>query len=302
MNKTQLNLETVTPMFLHGYDTGTLELRPPPFKALFRYWWRTVQNPITSRALRKDEALREDEARKFGGTDGRAPFSIRIPGEQIQKLSRTSEEYSLLPHRANMDPVPAYGVEQAFCLELITKDAAASTTYTQIAKLGFLLGGIGNRSRRGFGSVRDTGWNFTNVSDLQCEILNTLNAVADNPRFQINDSFSINGQTVQIIESTIASLPKYPVIRRVYFGNPINRVDQLLENIGWATHNHADSALGSIDPRMASPIHVRIQKINSGFVPVVTQLNSVFPNAEPYNAKSYTYEQEQQNFIQEIIT
>ena len=301
MNKTQLNLKTVTPMFLHGYDTGTLELRPPPFKALFRYWWRTVQNPIDSRDLRKDEVLRKDEARKFGSTKGRSPFSIRIPGEQIQKLSRTSEEYNLLPHRINMDPVPAYGVERAFCLELITKDVAATTTYTQIAKLGFLLGGIGNRSRRGFGSIRDTGWSFTNVSDLQCEILDTLNAVAGtaahDPRFQINDNFSINGQTVQIIESTITSLPNYPVIRRVYFGNPTNSVDQLLEDIGWATHNHADSALGGINPRMASPIHVRIHKINSGFVPVVTQLNSIFPKAAPHN-----YEQQQQNFIQEIIT
>ena len=235
MARTQLNLETVTPMFLHGYDTGKLELRPPPFKAMFRYWWRAVQNPTGSRDLL------EDEARKFGSTDGRAPFSIRIPGEQIEKLSRNPGEYSLLPHRTNMDPVPAYGMEQAFCLELITKDVAATTTYTQIAKLGFLLGGIGNRSRRGFGSIRDTGWNFTNVSGLQTEILNTLNAVAGTaanaPRFQINGSFSINGQTVQIIESTIASLPKYPVIWRIYFGEPMSDINQLLTNIGQTTES-----------------------------------------------------------------
>ena len=296
MHKTLLNLETVTPMFLHGYDTGELELRPPPFKALFRYWWRTVQNLTNSRDLR------EREARRFGSTDGRSPFSIRIPGEQIEKLSRNSGEYSLLPHKTNMDPVPAYGVEQGFCLELITKDVAATTTYTQIAKLGFLLGGIGNRSRRGFGSIRDTGWSFTNVPGLQNEILNTLNAVAGpaahTPRFRINGSFSINGHTVQIIESTLPSFPKYPVIWRIYFGNPINDVDQLLENIGWATHNHADSALGGISPqRMASPIHVRIQKINNGFIPIVTQLNSIFPSAAPHS-----YKKKQQNFIQEIIT
>ena len=54
MNSTQLNLETVTPMFLHGHDT-VLELRPPPFKALFRYWWRTVQD-CDWRSLQKAEA------------------------------------------------------------------------------------------------------------------------------------------------------------------------------------------------------------------------------------------------------
>ena len=44
MQKTKLELETVTPMFLHGYNNRILELRPPPFKSLFRYWWRTVQD------------------------------------------------------------------------------------------------------------------------------------------------------------------------------------------------------------------------------------------------------------------
>lgn len=46
MLKTILKLETVTTMFLHGYDNKILELRPPPFKALFRYWWRTVSNNV----------------------------------------------------------------------------------------------------------------------------------------------------------------------------------------------------------------------------------------------------------------
>ena len=296
MHKTLLNLETVTPMFLHGYDTGELELRPPPFKALFRYWWRTVQNLTNSRDLR------EREARRFGSTDGRAPFSIRIPGEQIEKIKQELwGNIACCPIKPIWIPVPAYGVEQGFCLELITKDVAATTTYTQIAKLGFLLGGIGNRSRRGFGSIRDTAWSFTDVPGLQNEILATLNAVAGpaahTPRFRINGSFSINGHTVQIIESTLPSFPKYPVIWRIYFGNPINDVDRLLENIGRATHNHSHSALGGISPRMASPIHVRIQKINNGFIPIVTQLNSIFPSAAPHS-----YEKKQQNFIQEIIT
>ena len=31
MHTTQLELEIVTPMFLHGHDPNLLELRPPPF-------------------------------------------------------------------------------------------------------------------------------------------------------------------------------------------------------------------------------------------------------------------------------
>ena len=48
---------------------------------------------------------------------------------------------------------------------------------------------------------------------------------------------------------------------------------------------------------MASPIHVRVQKVKDQFIPIVTQLNSVFPDADPPN-----YEQIQQDFIHEVIT
>ena len=278
MLKTQLNLETITPMFLRGYDNEQLELRPPPFKALFRYWWRAAQG------FNIANALRDAEAKLFGSTDRKAPFSIYIPGTVELK----EHPYRLLPHKTNMDPVPAYDAAQQFDLHLITQDPSVASTYKQIAKLGFLLGGVGNRSRRGFGSIRDVNWNFTDVNNLRQEVLNTLNHVASATHFQINGN---------IIASTLTSFPRYPVIQRVYFGNCINDIDHLLKEVGRATHNHSHSALGGINPRMASPIHVRIQKVNGKFVPIVTQVNSVFPGAAPSNCL-----QKQQNFINAVIS
>ena len=84
----ELNLKTVSPMFLHGHDDKIVELRPPPFKALFRYWWRTVQDCNV-------DTLREDEAKLFGSTKGKAPFSIRIPAK---KGLGVPIEYSPVPH------------------------------------------------------------------------------------------------------------------------------------------------------------------------------------------------------------
>ena len=90
MTKTDLKLETVTPMFLHGHDNRVLDLRPPPFKALFRYWWRTVQDC-------DENTLRKGEAKLFGSTDGKAPFALRISGAtNLGKPIR----YSPLPHKA----------------------------------------------------------------------------------------------------------------------------------------------------------------------------------------------------------
>ena len=292
MNTTQLELETVTPMFLHGHDNKVLELRPPPFKALFRYWWRTVQDCSW-------KSLSEQEAALFGSTDGKAPFSLRISG--ATNLG-PAIKYSPLPHKgsAKMD---AYDVGKSFNLCLITKNTSDASDYKQIAKLGFLLGGIGNRSRRGFGSICETSWNFKNVSDLRKEILETLNTFA-NDRF-VEKKRSINDRSVQIIESKNCTnnspKPEYPVIRRVFFAQQADTVKNLLEKIGEATHKHQDRALGyARGGKMASPIHVRIQKVGTGYLPIVVQLYSVYPGHTSSNQQKQNF-QKQLNFIDHII-
>ena len=275
MNSTQLKLETVTPMFLRGSDNESPELRPPAFKALFRYWWRAAV------AERDADNLRARESCLFGNTKGRSPLSVRISGT----VPLPSGEYSPLPHKHGGFESRAYRPNGTFNLTLA---APQLSEYEKIAKLGFLLGGVGNRSRRGFGSIRSQCWNFIDVTNLRQEILQTLNDIVGVNQFQVNG---------QIIESTLTNFPDYPVIRGIFFGTPMDNVDDLLTEIGQATHNHSDDALGGINPRMASPIHVRIQKVGNQFVPIVTQLNSVFPPSRtPHN-----YEQKQQNFINAVI-
>ena len=283
MNRTELNLETVTPMFLHGESSKRLELRPPPFKSLMRYWWRTVQDC-------EWKSLQRDEAKLFGSTDRKAPFSIRILGE----TNLDSTEYKPLPHRTDRRGflADAYKGGQSFDLYLITKNGSDAATYEQISKLGFLLGGVGNRSRRGFGSIRKKSWNFTDVLNLRKEVLDTLNAVACDNRFQMKG---------QIIESKLTRFPNYPVVQRIFFGNPTPDVDSLLRKIGQATHDamgsNRDHTLGAGSPRMASPVVVRIQKVKNKFVPIVTQLYPIYPRYTPNS-----FEQKQKRFIDAIIT
>ena len=291
MDITYLNLETVTPMFLHGHDNKIVELRPPPFKALFRYWWRAVQDYDT-------DQLREREAELFGSTDGKAPFSIRI---EKKKDLGVPKEYSPLPHK-NTFKMDAYDVGKQFNLCLITKNASDTSTYKQIAKLGFLLGGVGNRSRRGFGSIREASWNFTSISDLRGEILKTLNAVTNTNRFQTNNHFNIKGNTFKIIESKRRNNypPEYPIIQRIFFGELIKDFEELVKKIGQATSDakrrNKDYTLGEGRPRMASPIVVRIQKIDSQYIPIVTQLYSKYPTYIPKDIS-----RKQNNFIHDII-
>ena len=275
MESIQLRLETVTPMFLRGYDNKILELRPPPFKSLFRYWWRAAVGQINA------DNLRAEESRLFGSTQGRSPLSIRIPSGA--KL--LSDEYPPLPHKPHSFQNQAYRPNGKFNLTLA---APQLDEYEKIAKLGFLLGGVGNRSRRGFGSIRYQNWNFQNINVFQQKVYQTLDGISPGRFLHCSNEIQL--------DSTI-TVPAYPVIQAIYFGvNLWDDVDALLRRIGQATHDHCDNALGSPAPRMASPIHIRIQKVGDQFVPVVTQLNSVFPGPAPPN-----YKRKQTDFIAQIL-
>ena len=164
------------------------------------------------------------------------------------------------------------------------------TYYESIAKLGFLLGGVGNRSRRGFGSIRDVGWHFANIPDLRDDILHTLDNITGPGQFVIN-----------AVGDSIVSRPsffKYPVIRKIFFGQPTTNLQLLLKNIGQATHDHDDDALGYAYPqkRLASPIHVRIQKVGNDYLPIVTLMRW---NYQGYNRLADL--KKQRMFIDAII-
>lgn len=282
-----LNLETVTPMFLHGANSKKLELRPPPFKALFRYWWRATQ------AATDLDWLRDKERKLFGDTGRKSRLLMHIPGSQ----EPVKGNYQPLPHhtgkklcanceykRANENckkgyENKAYIAGEQFTMKLSARDL---DFYEKIVKLGFLLGGIGNRSRRGFGSIRilKNCWDFTDVADLRENTWKILNGVVNNDPFQKSEE-KIKAKdgsilTTKIVGSKLTKSPSYPVIWRIYFGSQSKDVDSLLKTIGQATHDHDNDALGYAKgpKRMASPVHVTINKVAGGYIPVITQLHT----------------------------
>ena len=292
MHTTELELEIVTPMFLHGHDSDLLELRPPAFKSLFRYWWRAAQ-VITSK-----NTLRREEGKLFGDTRQGSPLRMRILGQR----NLEPENYQPLPHHiggqgCNNCPrgkrckkgytKKAYCPDQQFKIILT---ASRTAYYASISKLSFLLGGIGNRSRRGFGSIRCADWNFRCINELEEKVYQTLEDISPT-------IFNRHSHTIQVNSPPAPRLPKYPTIRTIYFGQLLSSsTDDLLTKIGQATHDNNHNALGNDNPRMASPIHVRIQKVSNKYVPIVTQLHWNYPG---YTSADLT---RQQSFIDQIIS
>ena len=248
----------------------------------------------------KSGVLRDQEGKLFGNTKQKSPLLIHISG--MEKLNQ--KDCQPLPHHKGGRHCPnclphempckkgyknkAYAPDQQFKIRLTAPNLK---DYKRIAELSFLLGGIGNRSRRGFGSIRYKGWNFQTVDDLEKMVYQTLEGISPG---------QFKHKTGKIWTNGSISLPNYPMIQSIYFGvKTSNKVSDLLHKIGQKTHDHSDDALGYAkgQRRLASPIYVHIQKIGNKYLPIVTQLWSPYPiNRTPQNIR-----QKQQDFIHDII-
>lgn len=149
------HLEVVTPMFLAGADQQTIKhegLRSPSVKSALRWWWRAV-SPIAEHA-----ALKAEEGKLFGDTDS---------GQGLRVTTSTASNWAVISPDA--DGSLGYLLGQGLYRHGrgVTRPAIASGSQAtlqisarsvdqhidQAIEAIFLFGGLGARSRRGFGSL-----------------------------------------------------------------------------------------------------------------------------------------------------
>jgi CRISPR-associated protein Cmr1 len=143
-----ISLKVVTPLFL-GNASQQAELRPPSLKGVMRFWHRAMgpENLTT-------------EGEMFGSSgkseSGQAPFFLRV-GKNIVRNETVG-------HRSTERRYLGYGVEKRQCippgetleLNIVFRPCASLRVREGVRQsLRFLnyFGGLGARSRRGFGSV-----------------------------------------------------------------------------------------------------------------------------------------------------
>lgn len=201
----------VTPMFCGGASRERAEFRIPSFKGVLRWWWRALAWSRFGGDLRR---IREEEALLFGSADkGQGRVLIRLlPGNPPQGL----ETKALLTSGGSVVGPGArylgYGVLEAFdrrptngkpgarggeltrpCLaapfelklELRCRELEPSRRdllLDALRALG-LLGGMGAKSRKGYGSLVLTGlgatgrdWNEPSSPEALCQQIGDLQA------------------------------------------------------------------------------------------------------------------------------
>jgi CRISPR-associated protein Cmr1 len=166
--KREFEVEVVTPMFLGGANTNEAELRTPSLKGMLRFWWRAT------RGIHNIQKLKEEEAELFGDTTCKSLTKISIEpigNLTISKDLKTRGETFIVHgkpvhildylaygtytyekgkgnvyHKEHILPGNRFHLKIE-CLEKHMKEVLSALAWM------IHYGGIGARSRNGFGSL-----------------------------------------------------------------------------------------------------------------------------------------------------
>ena len=290
--KADIKFKLVTPCILAGADQKKAEMRVPSIRGQLRWW---------SRALGYDNM-----SEVFGGTDGDAKASvliIRDLTENIQSTVKNGEQlsgnrfdYFLWPMRPTRQDLAAgnRGVLQAnqeVHIRILEKKVKTDVTLPdQILKAFLLLGNLGTRSRRCYGSIYPTDviidgekWDIpTTIDELKIELENILDSdadcyirsITDKPCKDFNTGIKKCADFLKIFRcgSRRSGRPsrwgqndhdaRYQNVNELYrpaLGLPLKQ-----------TYSDKVKVTTSVDgfERLASPVHFKVIELSDGFWPI----------------------------------
>jgi CRISPR-associated protein Cmr1 len=268
-HKLQATLETVTPLFLGGSDPrGQPELRAASFRGAMRFWLRALLGGVLGD---RPDKIFERESQVFGSTDHASPVVVRL---ELHNLG--SDGFNPLPHKQVTFRFNGFKPGQRFDICLLSRDEDALQQAQKALLLLCYLGGLGRRSRRGFGSLQITDGELAltakTVKELSKALKQRLDAILPSSFAELSD------------------VPRFPILHpdwaqiKVY----TQEFDSDSELEGWRkaikfvmdkAHKHKNPALGFANPRQASPVHVHVTRLSTGKYALVltTMLSQLNP-------------------------
>ncbi len=246
LNSITIRYKIITPLLMHGNDGKTPELREQSFKGIMRFWWRAIHGNLDL------EALKKEEAKIFGNKEQKSSFRMKVSSVNLQ-----SENFNPLPHKDSKFRINGFSPNQNFEITFLGENL---NLVKNIFILSTILGEFGQRSRRGFGSIKVISVNNENFDfNYSKESINAF-IKKINPNFTTKDN-----------SENFKSFKKFPYIKSIDIGKNYSNYNDLLRKISEAIHKF--SCFGSANPRFASPVYVTINKNNNQYVPIITSLN-----------------------------
>jgi len=276
-----VTLETVTPLFLGGAEPRSEpELRAPACRGALRYWLRAVLGGVIGD--NNLAGLHQLESAVFGSTDSGSPIHLRLHG-----ILESSDE-KILPHKegrqAGRRKAFRAGQRMELTMRQFRNDAGAvwQMAYS-VLNLALTFGGIGLRSRRGYGTLRIVqSSDPTLVSPLAAT---SLDGWKQHIKHVAEDAVASARHLAQSRKVALVDLPKGPTrypcashlglirVCDLQAGSSLAAVTQFMQKAP------QDQAFGGIKPRQASPLWVRPIQLTDHYGLLLVVLASYFNGA-----------------------
>lgn len=259
--KLTVTLETVTPLFLGGANPrGASELRPPSFRGVLRYWLRAALGGVIGD--NNLDALHQLESSVFGSTEFGSPVHVRLKPVGGESGSRTKK----ILHKEGREAGSRQAIQSGQQFELMLSMPYRGTQEVWTAaiaalRLAVTFGGVGLRSRRGYGTLRviqSTDQAQLPVSPASLQgwqrfvIQGAENAIVACRRLaQAQKVFTLAGSPCDVTSFPCANTQSLIMISALSAPGAIEAITQFMRRVP------KDLALGGISPRQASPLWVR---------------------------------------------
>jgi CRISPR type III-B/RAMP module RAMP protein Cmr1 len=124
------------------------ELRAASFRGAMRFWLRALLGGVLGD---RPDKIFQCESQVFGSTDHASPVVVRLEPHNLG-----SDGFNPLPHKQVTFRFNGFKPGQRFDICLLSRDEDALQQAQKALLLLCYLGGLGRRSRRGFGSLQIT--------------------------------------------------------------------------------------------------------------------------------------------------
>jgi len=259
----EFDIEIVTPMFLGGADTDDAELRAPSIKGMLRFWWRATCG------IDNFQDMKEKEADIFGSTEKKASFSIQIEkSDTILPILKNLPTGSMVPvenktYRIGIIDYLAYGIRDhrqgylrkhfpsgsSFKLKFVFYNENEKDNIIYALRAFIDFGGVGAKSRNGFGSLccpnlENNNYSVENNLANYSSLSNSLVLFNNFPnKNNWNDALSAIGKIYRAARLSLEAKHKYD--KRLLVAQPIIQA-------------------GQTDERHAKPYFLHVNKLNNG--------------------------------------
>ncbi len=324
----------VTPMFIGDAEQKASGISPASIKGALRFWWRALRWGQIRSTVQSDTAalqrLHQEEGQLFGTSadnGNAAQFTLRLTNPKELKITHATDWpnggndpsgylgiglWESGSHaKGNFQPHREYIREgQKFSIELIANPSVSIEQHQQLSSALIawgLLGGLGSRSRRAFGSIaieslNSKSYTFTEIRAYQNAVSQLLEAyrlnIASLPPFTALSNqakFGIGNKTensARVVHSALG------VFFRNYRGQPSSlrgsrkRVFGLPYSGGTRLEGEA---------RRASPLLFHVHPIGTKFVGATLFLPAVFHHDAALAAVEYPLARGFLNQLPEVI-